>query len=287
MIIGLILNYKDEKRSINCIHSLLKNKIDKVVIIDNSEDGGKSASKIGEFYKENENILIHINDNNSGFSKGVNTGISLCKQLFNNSLILLINNDAILKDGALTKLKASMKNSCNTMIAFPKISHNNKIRGFIYYQKNTGIISPFNLPGSFPYISGCCMLLNPILIDNYLFDEDFFMYGEDAELGWRLRNRHNEIVHIDEVLVTHEECSSSVKGSIFYEEKMVTAHLLISSKISKTRLKYFINITTLLPFLTIRALLRCKRFHSTIPFSALLRNLKIIFTYNQIRRNND
>lgn len=106
-----------------------------------------------------------------------------------------------------------------------------------------------------------------------LFDEAFFMYGEDCELGWRLSPQ--SIVYVDEELVTHEGSASSGLGSRFYEERMVAAHLILAQKIAKNRTEYALFLILRMISLPIRACIRSFRFRSLVPFYSLFSGFKI------------
>jgi GT2 family glycosyltransferase len=41
--------------------------------------------------------------------------------------------------------------------------------------------------GTFQYVAGCCLLVDRRIISDGLFGVEFFKYGENVELNWRLR----------------------------------------------------------------------------------------------------
>src|SRR6185312_6348681 len=111
---------------------------------------------------------------NLGFAAGVNRGLETLAVEFPDSPVLLINNDA-------TLLPDALEASPNAEVLYPDIDHGGWVRGTVYYHRLTGLITDRRLPGSFPYASGCCLLVNLPKSGATLFDEDFFMYGEDIE----------------------------------------------------------------------------------------------------------
>jgi GT2 family glycosyltransferase len=102
-----------------------------------------------------------------------------------------------------------------------------------------------------------------------LFDEDFFMYGEDCELGWRLSRFPGAIVHLAETLVEHDGSASSGLGSPFYETHMVAAHLILGRKLATGSFDAWLLCVLRSFMLLARALVRSLRFHSRIPLSSL------------------
>ena len=80
--------------------------------------------------------------------------------------------------------------------------------------------------------SGCCLLVDARpLINEQLFDEDFFMYGEDAELSYRLSLAGWKICCDDRLLALHERSGSSGNGTELYESYTARGHILMASKL--------------------------------------------------------
>lgn len=276
--VGLLLNYRDSRRSIACATSLLSQPIANVLIWDNSEDDGQSAALIKECFKNEPRVAVNICKKNIGFSAGVNRGLAYCKKNYAPDYVLLINNDALLLPGALSKLTHKLVTHPNAKIAHSGINHAGKVIGLSYYHRLTGLLSNTCHPGSFPYASGCCLMiaLNQVTIP--LLDEDFFMYGEDAELGWRWHDQPDSRIFIDEVLAVHEGAVSSGLGSQFYEERMVAAHLILARKLARNRADKIILYIVHSLMLMARAIIRSTRFHSLVPFRALWHGANIACT---------
>jgi N-acetylglucosaminyl-diphospho-decaprenol L-rhamnosyltransferase len=277
-VTALLLNYREERRTVSCITSLLEQAVENILIWDNSADGGASIAAVMEYFADDPRVRMHISDRNLGFAAGVNTGLILCRELFPNTWVLLINNDARLLPGGCRKLKDALICSPNAKVSFPDINHAGVVLGRTYYQIWSGKLSRTPCIGGFSYASGCCLLIALDRISLPLFDEDFFMYGEDSELGWRWRKQPNNMVHVSETLVEHEGSASSGLGSPFYEERMITAHLILVRKIAgaNTIKRYFLySVRSLM--LLVRAIVRCYRFRSLVPWVALSRGYKNVF----------
>jgi GT2 family glycosyltransferase len=189
--------------------------------------------------------------------------------------VLLINNDARLLPNGLDLLGHVFDQCPEALIAFPAINQSGVITRISYYHRITGVQSSRPYAGSFPYASGCCLLVATDRIAGPLFDEDFFMYGEDVELAWRLRNRPGALQFIDKVLVEHDGSASSGMGSAFYENHMVAAQLIVARKLGGNFLCraafYFFRAPTLVA----RGLIRAMRYRSWIPLAALSRGWRI------------
>lgn len=278
--VGLLLNYRDAARSIRCIASLLAQRVDAVVVVDNSADQAISAALLLSHFADEPRVIVDISARNLGFAGGVNRGITLCRMQYPGCRVLLINNDALLLEGALVKLGAALDSSPSSVLAFADINQHGHVCGPAYYQRLTGLLTLRPTPGSFMHASGCCLLIDTSRHQKPLFDEDFFMYGEDCELGWRLGSSAGSMVYVEETLVYHEGTASSGLGSKFYEERMVAAHWLLARKLAsgvldKWLLYLFRSLT-----LTARGVLRAARFRSVVPLKALWAGWKLAFVHD-------
>lgn len=266
---GLLLNYRDAMRSISCIRSLLDEGVEKVVVWDNSADGGLSVAAIRNEFASDSRLEIHVSSTNLGFAAGANRGLECCARLNPRAWVLLINNDARLLPGGLSALVTALHSSPAARLAFPNINHAGHILGPAYCHRLSGLLSWRPRPGFFRYASGCCMLIATERTGLPLFDEDFFMYGEDWELGWRLGREVHAFAHVDATWVEHEGAASSGLGSMFYESHMVAAHLILARKLGRSTIDVCLLHAARVAMLFGRAAVRCIRYRSSIPLKAL------------------
>lgn len=273
-VFGLLLNYLDASRSIRCICSLFEEGVGHVVVWDNSADDGSSAAQISDFFGEEPRLEILVSATNLGFAAGVNAGLRHCVSVDQQGWVLIINNDARLMTGALQHLVEALQAQPNAKLAFPNVNHAGRTLGLAYCHRVTGLLSWIPRLGCFPYASGCCMLVVPARTGLPLFDEDFFMYGEDCELGWRLSRSPGAIVHVDRTLVEHEGTASSGLGSLFYETSMVSAHLILARKLARSPGERWLLHVSRGVMLLLRAVVRSCRFRSLTPWIALARGAR-------------
>ena len=274
-MIGLLLNYRDAPRSIRCIQSLLDEGAVAVVVWDNSADGGASARAVGLAYADEPRVDIVVSPTNLGFAAGVNRALAHGRALYPQGWVLLINNDARLLSGGLTALADELNSHPDATLAYPTVDHAGRVLGTAWCHRITGALAWRPHPGYFPYASGCCQLLAVDRLPLPLYDEDFFMYGEDCELGWRLGRKPNAMRHVDQVLVTHDGAASSGLGSAFYESHMVAAHLLLARKLSKNPLDRALLYAARSAMLVMRCLVRTLRYRSSVPLRALGQGARI------------
>jgi N-acetylglucosaminyl-diphospho-decaprenol L-rhamnosyltransferase len=274
-IVGLVLNYRDAERTIKCIGSLLDDGIEHVLVWDNSEDEGVSAQAIRTRLKQEARVTVEISSSNLGFAAGVNRGLEWICQHFSKAWILLINNDAVLLTGATNALTQALIANPDAVIAYPTIDHGGQLMGTVFYQRHFGLYVKQRLPSSIAYASGCCQLLARERLQGAWFDEDFFMYGEDVEFGWRLGN--NRMAHVAGVWVKHEGSASSRMGSPFYESRIVAAHWLLARKLARSRVElslFWLGRVALLP---LRALLRSWRYCSWVPLKSFCEGWRLAY----------
>lgn len=268
-IVGLTLNFRDAPRTLRCIESLLVNGAAHVVVWDNSDDEGASADSLVEHLAGHEKVTLLVSPANLGFAAGVNRGVAWIEERFGNVWVALINNDAEFLPGALELLSEALEEQSRAILVCPSINNGGRITGPAYYQRWLGVLSSKEMPGSEPHASGCAMLIAVSRLNQPLFDESFFMYGEDAELGWRLVRSGQSFTHVPHVLVYHEGSASSGMGSEFYETRMVAAHFLLAKKLARGRLDFGVLILARFLTLTARACLRAWRYQSGLPLRAL------------------
>lgn len=267
-VVGLILNYRDAKRTLRCVRSLLDDGLAHVLVWDNSEDDGQSASELRTLLAGEVRVEVRISKHNLGFAAGVNRGKERICENFPGSWILLINNDAELFTGATAAMTKALQGAPEAVIAYPTIDHGGRCVGAAFYQRHFGFVTRRRLLGSIIHASGCCQLLSSERLSGAWFDEDFFMYGEDVELGYRLGEKG--ILHVPEVWVRHEGSASSGMGSVFYETRMVMAHWILAKKLARNGFELGLFYFARSVSLGSRALVRAFRYRSWTPLKSLL-----------------
>lgn len=273
-LIGLTLNYRDADRTSRCIASLLADGADGVLVWDNSDDGGRSAQALRQHWAHEPRVVIEASTRNLGFSAGVNRGIDAVLARWPQAWVLLINNDATLHRGALQTLAQALNAQPQAVVAYPRVDHGGQVIGTVYYQRLFALLR-FDRAwlGSFPSPGGSALLIAPERIEPPLFDEDFFMYGEDVMLGWRLGAER--MAHVPQVLAWHEGSASSRNGSWFYETHVAAGHWRLAEKLARTRREQWLLLAGRMVSLSLRALVRSWRSRSLLPLRACLEGWRI------------
>lgn len=274
-VVALILHFRDEGCTAACITSLVGDGIDKVVVVDNSEDAGRSLARLRGHLAPllQAGLALEVSEpgRNLGFAAGVNLGLQIVRRHFGATHTLLINNDAVVTTGACQALLQAASRAGSHALVAPTLSTPiGNFSSLAYYQPYLALITRRPLPGSLPHLGGCCLLLPPVLSQPPLLDEDFFFYGEDFELGARSARKGIALIAADHVAVSHRMSVGSRNGSLFYEYHMARAHLLVVGKLAGTGPERMLMWMGRLVTMPARALLRTLRHRSTNPVRGLL-----------------
>ena len=271
-ICAIVLNYRNAARTEACLCSLTGEGLDAVLVVDNSDDdhaAGELATVIKRQARQADYSLRQLNPgSNLGFARGVNLALNDATALHCDAF-LLINNDAVALPGMLARLAAALADTGTTMVAPTVVDAAGKPQPMLWYHRFFGLLTARPLPGSFPYLSGCCLLVRrEMLEEGRLFDEDFFMYGEDTLLGWRLACAGKMPLRLGDALVQHNGAGSSRRGQFFYEYHMARAHVLLALKTRRHPLEIPLLLVSKCVGLSLRALWRSLRFGNAIPLKA-------------------
>lgn len=288
-ICAIILDYFGSSKTIACLTSLLNQGLDSVLVVDNSGDRQaniKLQEALNKFRLRELPFTIHYitNQNNLGYAAGVNNALRWLKENNPHRYYLLINNDAEATPGMLPRLLKFMQEHDKMALTAPMIDIGQKKITYSWYHRYSGLMFSHRIIGTFPYLTGCCLLVDQRIISGGLFDEDFFMYGEDVELCWRLRLSGWETACLSLARVLHEGTGSSHQGGLFYEHHVARGHLLLAKKLAKHRWEVPCLYLGRLLTLSARAVLRAIRFQSFVPISAWINALQNIFIQRQDKK---
>lgn len=271
LITAIVLHFRTPRKTIKCLNSIAKEKIEKIVIIDNSEDEGVSLSSVNteiELLKSKGlNINILSTGKNMGFAAGVNYGLSNIDE-DKTSYILLINSDAEFEENAIKNMLIKVRDYA---YVYPLCKNDKGIFSLInYYQKHLGLIIKKKKIGCIPYVTACCLLIKKQVLKKYPLDEDFFFYGEDVFFSFLMEKISQHSFECKNSIVMHEGSASAKNGSLFYEYHISKAHFILAKKLSKNMAEKIIFISIRMFILPLRATIRSIRFHSLNPWKGLI-----------------
>jgi GT2 family glycosyltransferase len=274
-ICAIILDYRAADKTEACLRSLIGQGLTTVYLVDNSASE-PASTKLREAVDRLRTVadfsIVPLNPReNLGFAKGVNFALrhDLHSPLPHEYYVLL-NNDAVAGPSLVEGLIKAIDRDRRIVLVAPRIVCNDpgRERG-IWYHRYLGLLLSNPGPLRFHYFTGCCLLFRKDLVDDSgLFDEAFFMYGEDAELGWRLTYQGKRMICAEEVFVEHEYGPSVDRSSFFYEYHMARGHLLLSRKTWTHPVEIPLMLLFKLIGLGGRAIARCCRYRTSSPFAA-------------------
>ncbi len=275
-VCAIVLNYHGTRKTRICLESLLSEEIECVFILDNSESDAEYESlcrMINEVrgHTNHTEIVLEKMKFNRGFAATVNHAVERIKSWGNPfEYYLLMNNDAKMLSGTLQKLVMFMDNN-NVSAVTPTIIVGEEITKALWYNRLVGAITRSRTPFSFPYITGCCMLIRTgdISQNNELLDDSFFMYGEDIFFCWTVEQQNGQVACLDNIFVSHAEMGSSRgKGDLFVEYHLARARLLIAIKARCYILEIPFQVVGHCLYLLFRAVLRTFRYGHLDPLIA-------------------
>jgi len=171
-----------------------------IFVVDNASTDG-SASFIQENFPS---VHLIVNPENRGFAAANNQALPLC----NGRYIFFLNPDTRVTPGVFKEAVLFMDKNPHVGLAGAKIINpDGSLQESISYrypgEKYTrGELS--GLKGQIACVLGAGMIARSDLIKNIRgFDEDFFLYGEDEDLGLRIRKSGYEIGYIESAIVVH------------------------------------------------------------------------------------
>ena len=198
-VVVVTWNRRDLLRS--CLQSLTRQKLEQpfeVVVVDNGSDDGSPEMALREF-AENAAFRLKLirNQVNRGFCAGNNQGFEASDSEF----VALLNNDAEAESDWLAALVRAFEGRPKVGMAASKIlvyedpRRIDKVGHLIYPDgQNRGRGSGELDAGQFDRVEevlwpdGCAAMYRRAMLDQIGgFDEDFFAYADDAELGLRAR----------------------------------------------------------------------------------------------------
>jgi len=205
------------------------------IVVDNGSRDG-SADMAEEF-----GARVIRNAENRGFCAANNQGIAAARGEF----VALLNNDAEAEPGWLAALHRACSRSPEVGMAASKVlvwedpGHIDKVGHLIFPDgQNKGRGSGARDAGQFDreeevlWPDGCAALYRKSMLEQIGgFDEDFFAYGDDAELGLRARIAGWKCIYTPEAVVRHHRGATLGKDSARRLEWIERNRLLLALKL--------------------------------------------------------
>jgi hypothetical protein len=240
----IIVNYNSKEFLKNCLESIKNSqlnglKIETIVVDNGSKD--KSCELVSKKFPW---AILLRNKKNAGFSKGNNLGLNKAKGKY----FLLLNPDTILSPKTLKVMVDFIADNPQVGISTCRLeledgnldwaSHRGfptPWASFTYFTKLDQLFSNLKLFSQYHLgfkdlhsiheidsPAGAFFLINKQVINDIgLFDEDFFLYGEDLDFAYRAKKKGWKVIYNPFTSATHYKgISSGIKG---HSQKFTTA----------------------------------------------------------------
>lgn len=248
----VIVNYNVKhflKKLLQSVEKSVVNFEYEVFIVDNNSVDGSTAMVKAEY----SNIHLIENNKNVGFSSANNQAIRVAKGEY----ILLLNPDTIVQEDTFQKVVDFMDAHDDAGgLGIKMIDGKGKFlpeskRGLptpkVAFYKMTGLSKLFPKSKTFgryhlsflnenetheiDVLSGAFMLLRKSALDKVgLLDEQFFMYGEDIDLSYRIQKGGYKNYYLPTTEIIHYKGESTKKGSLNYVRIFYSAMIIFIEK---------------------------------------------------------
>jgi GT2 family glycosyltransferase len=248
----IIVNYNVKyflEQALRSVRKASKNLTVEVFVVDNNSVDD-SVEMVRQTFPE-----VHLikNTENLGFSKANNQAIRQAKGTY----ILLLNPDTVVEEDTFEKCLAFMESRPEAGgLGVKMIDGSGKFlpeskRGFptpfVAFCKTFGLARLFPKSKLFnryhlgfldknenhpvDVLSGAFMWMRKSVLDEIgLLDEQFFMYGEDIDLSYRIKKAGYQNYYLADTTIIHYKGESTKKGSLNYVKVFYNAMIIFAQK---------------------------------------------------------
>ncbi len=234
----IIVNYNVKAYLEQCLRSVfeaMKGMDGEVFVVDNLSTDGSVEMVLEKF----PGVRLIANKENVGFSRANNQAIRASRSEF----VLLLNPDTVVGEDVFRKVIAfleahpkagglgvkmidgrgkflpeSKRGLPTPTVAFFKITGLSRVfpKSRLFGRYHLGHL-PENDNAPIEILSGACMFLRKSTLDQVgLLDENFFMYGEDIDLSYRITLGGFENWYFPDARIIHYKGESTKKSSVNY-----------------------------------------------------------------------
>lgn len=248
----VIVNYNVRYFLEQCLRSCLKaaEQVETEIIVVDNASSDQSDEMMRRVFPD---VQYHYLNENLGFSKGNNYGIKRASGEF----VLLLNPDTIVAEDTFAKCVSFMENHADAGgLGVYMIDGNGQYlpeskRGLptpeAAFYKMTGLSALWpdserfgsyhlgfldkNQTHEVEILSGAFMMIRKKVLDEIgMLDEDFFMYGEDIDLSYRITKAGYKNYYFPETKIIHYKGESTKKGSANYVFVFYRAMVIFAQK---------------------------------------------------------
>ena len=248
----IIVNYNVKYFLEHCLLSVVKacQPIEaEIFVVDNMSTDGSAEMVSAKFPQ----VKLIANKDNIGFAKANNQAVDKAKGKY----ILYLNPDTIVPEDCFTTcinymdahenagalgcrlidgkgqfLPESKRGFPSATVAFFKIIGLSSLfkRSTHFNRYHLGYLSEFAI-NEVDVLVGCFMFCRKSVIDKVgSFDTDYFMYGEDIDLSYKINKAGFKNIYFPDTTVIHYKGESTKKGSLNYVKMFYQAMIIFARK---------------------------------------------------------
>lgn len=218
-------------------------------------------------------VKLIVNKENRGFGPANNQALKDCRGRY----VVFLNPDATVEPDTLHKAISYMDKHQKIGLAGARILNpDGSLQPSVSYKypgEKFAADEIAGLQGNIACVLGAFMIARKSLLDDLQgFDEDFFLYGEDQDLCWRIRKRGFSIGYVEEAKVFHlggqsemetapvELFTKKLKAEYLFYQKHYTAKTIERiKKAQKMKARYrLITLNLISPFVRNKAKIKNK-----------------------------
>lgn len=225
----IIVSYNSSSFLELCLHSVAKaiSQLEiesEVIVVDNSSSDDSCEVLNNKF----SFVKLIQNDENIGFSKANNLGVSKAKGKY----ICILNPDTVLQENTFDKILKFYKSNIKVgFVGCQMIDGNGMFLKeskrvipsiFSSFMKVLGISKFYysaldkDKRGYIDILAGAFMFVEKTIYDSVKgFDEDYFMYGEDIDLSYKALKKGYSNYYLGDVKIIHFKGESTDKNSVY------------------------------------------------------------------------
>jgi len=186
-------------------------------------DNGSTDESVQLVGREFPWVKLLVNDANLGFVKANNQAIGRCE----GDYVLLLNSDTVVWPNALQQLVGFLESYPELGVVGAELRNGDKSLQPSWSQfpsllsellgRNFRVRRPYGDSGAYlvDWVGGACMMVRRAAIEDVgLLDEHFFMYSEETDWCYRIRQAGWHIAYLPGACVTHFGGASSASAPI-------------------------------------------------------------------------
>jgi N-acetylglucosaminyl-diphospho-decaprenol L-rhamnosyltransferase len=234
---AVVVNYNARDHLVECLRSLRADGVEEIVVVDNASTDGSRAAVA----RLDPEVEVVPTGGNLGFGAAANRGLAVARAEY----VAVLNPDVVVESGTMKALAAALDADPGLGAVAPRVDNPDgtlypSVRAFPTMSDAVGhaflgFVAPRNRFSrryrmldwdharacDVDWASGTCLMLRAAALgDQARFDESYFMYVEDVDLCWRLREAGWRVAYEPAGRVVHTVGASSELAPY----RMILAH---------------------------------------------------------------